>query len=288
MGDQAETLRKIFEQKNKTEVISILSGKGGVGKSIISVNLGIALADLNKKVTVIDADFGLANVNVLTGILPKYTLLHFFKKNIPLSQILVEVDNNFYILPGASGVIELTSLSPKQKEMFINALTSLDHNNYYILDIGAGISKNVIDIALASDRIIIVTTPEPTAIADAYGVIKALSSKLETDDKLKNEDLSNLKFSLILNRVKSIIEAKRLAERIITTANQFLGLNIEYLGFLFEDKLVSKSVIEQEPFVRFHPYSKPSLCIKNMAKKIAGVSSKNSSISNFFKKLFNK
>lgn len=283
MADQAESLRKAFEEfnakkKKSTNIITIASGKGGVGKSILAVNMGLALADNGKKVTVMDADFGLANINVILGVLPKYTLYHVFKGNKKLDEILIEVDDNFYIIAGASGFYQLANLNSKQRNKILNQLESLNNNDYLIIDVGAGISNNVLNMIVSSQQTIIVTTPEPTAITDAYGIIKSIVSVNKNDIKL----------NLVVNRVRSIIEAKQVSNRIMSIVKQFLDVDINYLGFIFDDPVVYKSVKEQEPFIRNYPKSKASSCILNLVNSITNgnIGIKEKSIKNFLKNFF--
>lgn len=284
MADQAESLREAFNNFNNklkagTNIITIASGKGGVGKSIFAVNLGLALSSSGKKVTILDADFGLANVNVILGVLPKYNLYDVLKNGKNLSDILIEVEDNFYIIAGVSGAYQLTNLSQNDYKKLLKQFETLDDNDYIIIDAGAGISENVLRMIYSANQSIILTTPEPTAIADAYGIIKAIAL-------YDNKDKLNL--NLVVNRVKTITEAKIVANRIISIVNQFLNIKINYLGFIFDDPVVPRSVMQQTPFVFSYPNSKASSSIFNIANiltKNYSTAEKNSII-NFFKKLF--
>ncbi|MGI6225623.1 MAG: MinD/ParA family protein, partial [Peptococcales bacterium] len=166
---------EISGKSRLTKVITVASGKGGVGKTNFTLNFGLALAELGQKVLILDADLGLANVDVILGIVPKYNLLHVINDEKELSEIVIEGPKGIKIIPGGSGIYELADLKEWQLERFLIRLTTLEKEyDYLLIDTGAGISKNVLDFALAADEIFIITTPEPTSITDAYGLIKTL------------------------------------------------------------------------------------------------------------------
>lgn len=260
--DQAANLRRLVLQQNnssssRTRIIVITSGKGGVGKTSLSVSLAIALAQDGKSVTMIDADLGLANINVILGIIPKYNLYHVIKGKKKLSDIIIEVPEGIKIIAGASGFHQLANLDAKQREDFIGSISELANDDYLIIDTGAGISQNVLSFILAADEIIVVTTPEPTAITDAYGIIKTIASN-------NNEK----QIRLIVNRAQSVTEGQRVAQRVINIAGQFLNVKVENLGFVYEDPYVPKSVRNQKPFIVGYPKSKASGCVKVIADRI--------------------
>lgn len=281
MTDQAESLRKIVEEhktkKEKTRIITIASGKGGVGKSILAVNMGILLARSGKSVTVMDADLGLANINVIVGVLPRYNLYHVFNGEKKLEDIIQNVDDNFNIIAGASGFRQLADLKDIDRKRFIQGLEGLNHNDYLLIDVGAGISNNVLAMINAADETFIVTTPEPTSVTDAYGIIKVMTS---TGD--------NKKINLIINRVKSFQEAKTVSSRIISISEQFLNIKIYYSGFVFDDANIVKSIHEQSPLVNSYPKSNASLCFSDIVRRMIDEKievEKKSSIKDFFAKL---
>ena len=183
MVDQAENLRKMMKSgaanksNPKTRVITISSGKGGVGKTNIAVNLGIAFAELGKKVVVMDADLGLANVNVLLGIIPKYNLFQLIKKQKTMKDIIIDTEYGIEIIAGASGFSKIANLNEEERGAFIRELDVLSYADIVIVDTGAGVSQNVLDFIVATDEAIIITTPEPTAITDAYGIIKIIERR---------------------------------------------------------------------------------------------------------------
>lgn len=260
--DQAANLRKLVLEKKTNgltgaRTIVITSGKGGVGKTSLSVSLAIAIANDGKSVTLFDADLGLANINVLLGIIPKYNLYHVIKGKKKLKDIIIEVPEGIKIIAGASGFQQLANLEVKQREEFISSISELSNDDFLIVDTGAGISQNVLSFVMAADEVIVVTTPEPTAITDAYGIIKAIASQ-------SNEKL----IKLIVNRAQSVAEGKRVAQRVISIAGQFLNVKVEELGFVYEDIYVPKSVRNQKPFIVSYPACKASGCIKIIADRI--------------------
>lgn len=281
MLDQATNLRKLVlenRQVKRTRTIAITSGKGGVGKSSLAVSIAIALARHNVSVTLLDADLGLANVNVILGIIPKYNLYHVIKGKKKLKEIVIEVPENIKIIAGASGFHQLANLDAKQRADFIEAVSELDSDDYMIIDTGAGVSQNVLAFVLAADEVIVVTTPEPTAITDAYGIIKSIAA--QAPDKT---------IKLVVNRVQSVAEGKRVAQRVITIAGQFLNVKVENLGFVFEDAAVPKSVRNQKPFIVSYPKSKASVCVSIIAQRIINKETeegKATGLPGFFRRLF--
>lgn len=286
MADQAEQLRELMkartEAKNekKTRIIAISSGKGGVGKTNVSINLALAYAQLGKKVIVLDADLGLANVNVILGIIPKYNLYHLIRKQKSLKDIILDTQYGIQIVAGASGFSKIANLSDEERDTFIEELSDLSSADIIIIDTSAGVSNNVLDFIAASDDAIIITTPEPTAITDAYGIIKIIATEIEN---------MNLGLKLIVNRVKSVTEGKKVAERVINIAGQFLNLKVDYLGYIYDDPTVSASVIRQKPFLILDPNAKASICIKHIVGRLEKVEFKEGGgVSRFLKKLMGR
>lgn len=279
--DQAANLRRLVLEKGnspvQTKTIAITSGKGGVGKTSLSVSLSIALAQDGSSVTLLDADLGMANINVILGIIPKYNLYHVIKGKKKLKDIVIEVPEGIKIIAGASGFHQLANLESKQRNEFIGAISELDSDDYMIIDTGAGVSQNVLSFVMAADEVIVVTTPEPTAITDAYGIIKSIAA--QSPDKI---------IKLIVNRVQSVSEGKRVAQRVINIAGQFLNIKIENLGFVFDDMYVPKSVRNQKPFIVSYPKSKASGCVSIIADRISNRdidAAKGTGLASFFKNL---
>ncbi|EMF83678.1 putative flagellar biosynthesis protein FlhG [Leptospira weilii serovar Topaz str. LT2116] len=287
--DQAAHLRKLTEgntslkvlssRKPRTKIVAIASGKGGVGKSTISVNLAISMARAGQKVLVFDGDLGLANVNVILGIIPKYNLYHVVKGHKSLKDIVIQTPEGVDIIAGASGYSQLANLNDTQRNSLIKGFSELDNYDVMIIDTGAGISSNVIGLTLPADDVIVITTPEPTAITDSYGLIKAIVSQ--------NRD-KNLK--MVVNRVRSAIEGKKVADRVIDISGQFLEVKVENLGFIFQDEEVEKSIREQKPYIISSPKSKAAACLNRITYSLLNQEIEpleDSGISGFFKKFFN-
>jgi flagellar biosynthesis protein FlhG len=273
MEDQAEKLREIMRNKGepqlqpvksweqkKTRIITITSGKGGVGKTNVSVNMAIAYARLGKKVVVMDADLGLANVNVMLGLVPKYNLFHVMRKQKTMKEIQEETEYGISIVAGASGLSKIANLTESERENFIAELSTLSNADIIIIDTSAGVSKNVLDFIAAADDAIIITTPEPTAITDAYGITKIIATEMM--------ERSEIGLKLVVNRTKNAEEAKKVADRMTSIAGQFLNLKIEYLGFIYDDPVVSQAVLKQKPFTVIDPKSKASLCVQHLVERM--------------------
>ncbi|HOJ63104.1 MAG TPA: MinD/ParA family protein [Spirochaetota bacterium] len=285
MVDQAENLRKMMQykgvsDKKKTRIITVSSGKGGVGKTNIAVNMGIAFAQMGKKVVVMDADLGLANVNVCLGIIPKYNLFQLIKKQKTMKDIIIDTNFGIQIVAGASGFSKIANLTEEERNAFIKELDTLSYADILIIDTGAGVSQNVLSFIVASDEAIIVTTPEPTAITDAYGIIKIIATEINNPQ---------LELKLIVNRVHSIVEGRKVAERVISIAGQFLNIKVENLGMIYEDMIVPQGVRKQTPFLVLDPNSKASISIRHIVATLEGVEFKEGGgLKNFIMKLIGK
>jgi flagellar biosynthesis protein FlhG len=267
--DQAERLRLIMKEKNgqaepayarQPRIITISSGKGGVGKTNIAINLAIAFSQIGKKVIVMDADLGLANVNVILGIIPKYNLYHVLKKQKKLREIIVDTEYGIQIIAGASGFYQLASLEEEERSGFVDNLKDLAYADIILIDTGAGVSQNVLTFLKGADDAIIVTTPEPTAITDAYGIIKSIST-----------EVNGPTIRLVVNRVNTIMEGKKVSDRVINIAGQFLNIKVNNLGFVFEDSVVQRAVVKQDPFMKSAPNSKASQSIRHLMSRLANI-----------------
>jgi flagellar biosynthesis protein FlhG len=300
MEDQAERLREIMRQKKntagapaekrshahnesrerKTRIITVTSGKGGVGKTNLSVNMALAFARLGKKVVVMDADLGLANVNVKLNMIPKYNLYHVIKKQKTIHDILVETEYGISIVAGASGFSQIANMGEQERHDFISELDTLSFADIIIIDTSAGVSSNVLDFIAAADDAIIITTPEPTAITDAYGIIKIIAMEYEG---------LNIGLKLVVNRSRGAAEAKSVADRMTNIAGQFLNLKVDYLGFIYDDPAVANAVRQQKPFVIIDPKCKASLCVQHLVERMDKTKLVElSGIGSLFKRIFSR
>jgi len=285
MADQAETLREMMKTKgghgeSKTRIIAVASGKGGVGKTNISTNLALSYAKLGKKVILMDADLGLANVNVVLGIIPKYNLYHLIRKQKSMKDIIMDTNYGIQIVAGASGFAKIANLSEEERQNFVNELSELSNADVIIIDTSAGVSNNVLAFVAAADEAIIVTTPEPTAITDAYGIIKIIATEI---------DNLGLGLKLIVNRVHSVTEGKKVAERVINIAGQFLNLKVDYLGYVYEDQVVHQAVLKQKPFSVLDPKAKATVCMHHIVGRLEKIDFREGrGLGSFLKRLFGR
>ncbi len=277
-GDQASTLREIRRkesegapvgrpgrprpgsaEKSETRVLSITSGKGGVGKTNIAANLAYLLSRANKKTLILDADAGLANIDVILGIHSRYNLYHVLNGEKTLDEVLVSGPGGILILPSASGIPEMTDLSKGQKLTLIDELNLFNHSlDFMVVDTAAGISANVMYFNMAAKEIIVVTTPEPTALTDAYALIKVLYQRH-----------AKRRFRLIVNMAHNAQEASEVYKRLARATDHFLNLTIEYLGYVVLDDSVKEAVRQQKAVAEIYPNSPATRCLAKIAEKIS-------------------
>ena len=264
-SDQAGDLRRLVEARrqevrrhcgNGPRTVAVLSGKGGVGKSNLALALTCALADGGNRVVLLDADLGMANIDLLCGVGGRFNLSHVVEGSRRLDEVVVPLEENVEILPGGSGLKDLADLDDTELSGVIDSLGLLeDRADIVILDTGAGIHKGVLAFALAADTTILVTTPEPTSVRDAYGVLKSLEGASPEGKELL----------LVVNMAGSGGEAREVAGRILTASHQFLGRSPVYLGHVLRDDAVGRAVRLRRPFYRLFPSAPAGLCVRRLA-----------------------
>lgn len=286
MMDQAQNLRKSIEeyrrkkqdkQERKTKIITVTSGKGGVGKTNFSVNLAISLKELGNNVVVLDADLGLANVDVIIGVVPKLNLYDVIFNNKSMDDIIINGPGGIKVLPGGSGIESLSNLNDTQRRNLSNKFGDLKDTDILIIDTGAGLSKNVLGFMAVSDEVIVVTTPEPTAITDAYSLIKVAM-----------RHVPKTSIHVIVNKTSGEQEAGLTYQRLGGAVRNFLKKETNYLGYVVEDTKVKKAVMGQIPFKAMYPDCFASKCIDDIAASLMGTAVSNrkaSSIKEFFSKV---
>jgi flagellar biosynthesis protein FlhG len=244
-------------------VIAVTSGKGGVGKSNISVNLSIRLAAAGKDVILLDADLGLANADVLCNIDLPWNLSHVIAGSRELNEVMVRAPGGFRLIGGASGLARMADLSDADRRRIVEALGVIERQaDYIVIDTGAGISPNVLSFTRAADQVLVVTTPEPPAITDAYALIKVLS---------RDGDAAR-RTSLLVNQALRHDEAQLVYERIARVARQFLGVDVLDAGWVPDDEHVVLAVRKRTPFVLAYPKCPAAACVTQLAMRLsAGV-----------------
>ncbi len=241
-----------------TRVISVTSGKGGVGKTNIVANLGYAFARLGKKVLILDADLGLGNLDVLLGLAPKFNLSHVLMGQKSIGDIIVEGPGNMLILPASSGIQELTQLTQNQKVQILSELDQLiDAVDLLFIDTAAGISSNVMDFNVTAHEIIVVVSPEPTAITDAYALMKVLSLKY-----------AEKRCKVIVNLANTSQQGREVFRQLNMVTERFLDITIDYLGSVLFDANVIKGVKQQKLVSELYPDTQASRCFTDLARKI--------------------
>jgi flagellar biosynthesis protein FlhG len=261
MRDQAQNLRELLNVQDSvpilpkhTQVLTITSGKGGVGKSNFTLNFALALQAKGLKVIVFDADIGLANIDVLMGVSPKFNLYHLIRKEKSIWDIIQKGANDIEYVAGGTGFKELMNLKEEELSYFTEQMGLLNgYADYILFDTGAGLSKETLHFIMAAHEVIIVTTPEPTAITDAYAIIKMVHTMKE-----------DVRFQIVVNRSTDSKEGKQTSDKITMVAKQFLNMDIKTLGYIPEDPIVTKAVKKQIPFTSLYPYSQATRGLQHL------------------------
>lgn len=288
--DQAEQLRNLIKKQTRQEhlarVITVTSGKGGVGKSNISLNLAIQFSRLRKKVVILDADFGLANIEVMLGIRPGYNLSDVIFKGRNISEVITKGPGNIGFVSGGSGIHELVNLNGDQLRILVNAMYQLDSiADIIIIDTGAGISENVMEMILSSSEILLVATPEPASVTDAYVLLKTLKNQ-------EGYDPDTLRIRLLGNRIQNKNEGKELFEKLDSVVGRFLGMDMDYMGAVPYDTFLQKAVMKQRPVSLAFPNAPSSRAIQELAiildkKTSRRISPQTGGLSGIFKRILN-
>lgn len=291
MRDQADKLRQLLLNKKsdgdihisnakgkETRVIAITSGKGGVGKTNFTINLAISLSNLGYKIIVFDADIGLGNIDIVLGVVPRNNISSVINGTKDILDIMTDGPNGIKIIPGGSGVKDLNDLSEEKIDNMIRAFSKLEnYADFILIDTGAGLSNTVLSFVRAAEEVILVTTPEPTSLTDAYAMIKTLTVYEQCD---------NLK--VIVNRAENSVEADEIFEKLSRATNRFLKIKLENLGYILHSKLVVESIKSQTPLLLMYPNSPVASKINEIAFKLIGreetVNSKKG-VGGFMKKL---
>ena len=254
--DQAAGLRRMA-RPHPVRVIAVTSGKGGVGKTNISVNLGVTLASQGKDVMLMDADLGLANVDVMLGLHPKYDLSHVLNGSRTLEEVICTGPEGMRIVPASSGIQAMSELSTVEHAGVISAFSEISFSpDVLIIDTPAGISDNVVTFARAAQEVIVVVCDEPASITDAYALIKLL-----------NREYGIYRFRVVANRVHSAQEGRVLYNKISKVTDRYLDVALDFAGLIPEDEFLRKAVQKQRAVVEAYPRSKSSLAFKKLASK---------------------
>jgi flagellar biosynthesis protein FlhG len=258
--DQAAGLRRMASAQ-PIRVIAVTGGKGGVGKTNVSCNLGIALCELGRQVMLLDADLGLANIDVVLGLHPQYDLSHVMRGERDLEEIVLTGPHGLQVVPASSGVREMATLSTAEHAGLIHAFSDLGHDlDTLIIDTAAGISDSVISFSRASQEVIVVVADEPASITDAYALIKLL-----------NREYGMSRFRVLANMVNSAQEGRDLYNKLYRVTERYLDVMLNYLGAVPYDETLKKAVKGQKAVVDAFPRSRVSQAFKNLARKVDGL-----------------
>jgi flagellar biosynthesis protein FlhG len=266
--DQAEGLRNIIKRQEvqpkmaTARVITVTSGKGGVGKTSVSVNLAVTLSRMGKKVVLLDADFGLANVEIMLGIRPKYNLSDLMFHGKSITDIIAYGPENIGFVSGGSGINEMANLTREQVFRLVQKLEELDQMaDVIIVDTGAGIGDAVLEFVAASEEVLLVATPEPTSITDAYALLKSLN-------RCSSYRPGKTVVKMIANQVRDNKDATQLFSKIGVVVNRFLNIEVEFLGAIPYDSNVPRAIMKQQPITIAAPNSNAAKAVRQIADKL--------------------
>ncbi len=268
MSDQAAALRLIAQERKgeaaperargRNRLIAVASGKGGVGKSNIALNLSLELAWRGRATCLFDADLGMANAGILAGVNPRRNLGHVIREGLTIEEVMTKGPMGLRIIAGANGLRESADLPEEGRKRLLRAMASFGRAwDYCVIDAGAGVSLNVTAFLESADHCLVVVTPEPTSMADAFGLLKILSERNYPG-----------RLSLVVNRARTIREARTVAERIVELSDHFLHLGVDWAGFVLEDAVVQRAVAKRAPFSAFQRSSRPARSLVRIADSV--------------------
>ncbi|MGB9885502.1 MAG: MinD/ParA family protein [Moorellales bacterium] len=259
MADQADRLRELAAHRLlPLRALAVTSGKGGVGKTSLVVNLALALGLRGRRVVVLDGDLGLANVDVMLGLCPRYSLYEVLRGECRLEDVILEGPANLRLIPAGSGIAELADMDGNQRLRLVDTLRrSVAGAEFLLIDTGAGIGRGVVSLLSAADEVIVVLTPEPTSLADAYALIKVLS-----------ENRLHPWVNLVVNRVGNATEAQQVVRRLSMVVQRFLDIELRYWGFVYDDPAVAKSIARQQPLMLSFPHSRAAQQYRYLAARV--------------------
>lgn len=276
--DQAETLRGLVRQTagqpgtlsyqsgqpalsskpRLAQALAISSGKGGVGKSTIAVNLAVMLSKMGRRVALLDADMGTANADVLCNVMPVHTLAHVVSGRREIEEIAIQAPGGFSLIPGASGLAQMAALRSEEQRRLVDQFARLEQSyDVLLIDTGAGIGPSVLGLLTAADRALIVTTPDPTAITDAYAVIKTA-----------HRQHPHLDAKLLVNQANDVDEARQVYARVANVCRKFLGLDVPYAGCLLSDSFVRESIRNRRPFALDTKQNHATIALSALAHRL--------------------
>lgn len=239
MEGQLSHLKRAIERGSNTRYIAISSGKGGVGKTLISINLAMIIGNTGKRVLIIDGDFGLSNVHIMLGLTPEKNLSDFINGKASTDEIVFKINNNVSFISSGNGIQELVNLSSKDITEILDRIHEYAENNFDIIifDTPPGIHNETLIITSSSDIPIVISTPEPTAVADAYALVKVLNTSMMLKD-----------FYVLINKCSSKEEGLKIFNSINTVSQRFLDINLKYLGYITYNKNIIRKIVDQKPF----------------------------------------
>ncbi len=260
IADQAQALRTLAREGSppRARVVAIASGKGGVGKSNVAVNLAVRLSQMGRRVALMDADLGTANADVLCNIRPGSNLAHVVAGRKTIEQAMVVAPGGFGLIPGASGLAKMADLNTFERARLVEQVHRIElKHDMILIDVSAGVGPNVLAFIMGADQLLTVTTPEPTSVTDAYAMIKIVSRHRR-----------DLEIGLVINMVKDLSEGQEVYKRINSVCEKFLEVSTQYAGYVVADSRVPLAVRRRRPFVMDSPHGPASLCINRLAHRI--------------------